>query len=181
MLRACVNDFGDSRDIHLPLVEFSYTKSYHATNGMPPVEMLYGHRCRTPVCWGSIGQKKLGSLEVIEAAPEKLYKIKAFMRAAQDWQKSYVDRGRRPIVFEAGDQVVLKVLFRKAGLPDDLAGIHPTFHVSHLRKCLADEVVQVPLRVIELDNKLSYIEEYITILDRQEKRLRNEVASQVKV
>ena len=54
MLRACIIDFGGSWDYHLSLAEFSYNNSYHATIGMPPYEMLYGRRCRTPVCWGSI-------------------------------------------------------------------------------------------------------------------------------
>ncbi|XP_076919259.1 uncharacterized protein LOC143579982 [Bidens hawaiensis] len=92
ILRACVIDFGGSWDRHLPWVEYSYNKSYHATTGMPPFEMLYRRRCRTLVCWGSIGQKQLGSLEVVEVTTEKLYKIKAFMKAAQDCQKSYAEK-----------------------------------------------------------------------------------------
>ena len=212
MLRACVIDFGGSWDYHLPLAEFSYNNSYHATIGMPPYEMLYGRRCRTPVCWGSIGQKQLGSLEVIEATTEKLAKIKEFMKAAQDRQKSYADKRRRPIEFNVGDRVLLKVSpwkgiirFRKRGklsprfigpfrisarvgevayrldLPEELKVIHPTFHVSHLRKCLADEEAHIPLDDIELDEKLNYIEEPIAILDRKEKILRNKVIRQVKV
>ncbi|KAI3687635.1 hypothetical protein L1987_81335 [Smallanthus sonchifolius] len=59
-------------------------------------------------------------------------------------------------------------------LPDELSGIHPTFHVSHLRKCLADESAHVPLTDIEVDNSLNYIEEPVAILDRKEKRLRIE-------
>ncbi|KAI3695283.1 hypothetical protein L1987_78278 [Smallanthus sonchifolius] len=65
MLHACIIDFGDSWDSHLPLAAFSYNNSHHTTIGMPPYEMLYGRRCRTPVCWGEIGQKELGSLEVV--------------------------------------------------------------------------------------------------------------------
>ncbi|KAI3797434.1 hypothetical protein L1987_32691 [Smallanthus sonchifolius] len=70
MLRACVIDFDGSWDSHLPLAEFSYNNSYHTTIGMPPYEMLYGRRCRTPVCWGEIGQKELGSLEVVRETSE---------------------------------------------------------------------------------------------------------------
>ncbi|KAJ9564125.1 hypothetical protein OSB04_000091 [Centaurea solstitialis] len=50
MLRACVHDFGGSWDTYLPLAEFSYNNSYHSSIGMPPYEMLYGRRCRTPIC-----------------------------------------------------------------------------------------------------------------------------------
>ncbi|KAI3821409.1 hypothetical protein L1987_08976 [Smallanthus sonchifolius] len=212
MLRACIIDFGGSWDSHLPLAEFSYNNSYHTTIGMPPYEMLYGRRCRTPVCWGEIGQKELGSLEVVKETSERFDQIKARMKAAQDRQKSYADKRRRPIEFNVGDRVMLKVSpwkgiirFRKRGklsprfigpfrimarvgevayrleLPDELSGIHPTFHVSHLRKCLADESAHVPLTDIEVDNSLNYIEEPVAILDRKEKRLRNKVIQLVKV
>ncbi|KAI3725205.1 hypothetical protein L1987_64983 [Smallanthus sonchifolius] len=200
--------FWKSWDSHLPLAEFSYNNSHHTTIGMPPYEMLYGRRCRTPVCWGEIGQKELGSLEVVKETSERFDQIKARMKAAQDRQKSYADRRRRPIEFNVGDRVMLKVSpwkgiirFRKRGklsprfigpfrimarvgevayrleLPDELSGIHPTFHVSHLRKCLADETAHVPLTDIEVDNSLNYIEEPVAILDRKEKRLRNKLSS----
>ncbi|KAJ9545165.1 hypothetical protein OSB04_024872 [Centaurea solstitialis] len=52
ILKACVLDFGGSWDTYLPLAELSYINNYHANIGMPPYEMLYGRRCRTPICWG---------------------------------------------------------------------------------------------------------------------------------
>ncbi|KAM0061097.1 putative nucleotidyltransferase, Ribonuclease H [Helianthus debilis subsp. tardiflorus] len=179
---------------------------------MPPYEMLYGRRCRTPVYWGEIGQKELGSLDVVKATSEKFDQIKARMKAAQDRQRSYADKHRRPIEFNVGDRVMLKVSpwkgiirFRKRGklspryigpfrilarigevayrleLPDELAGIHPTFHVSHLRRCLADENAHVPLNDIEVDERLNYMEQPVAILDRKEKRLRSKVIPMVKV
>ncbi|KAI3743345.1 hypothetical protein L1987_61052 [Smallanthus sonchifolius] len=66
-------------------------------------------------------------------------------------------------------------------LPDELSGIHPTFHVSHLRKCLVDESTHVPLDDIEIDNSLNYIKEPVAILDKKDKRLRNKVIQLVKV
>ena len=51
MLRACVLEFGGNWDKYLPLVEFSYNNSYHASIKMPPYEALYGRKCRTPLCW----------------------------------------------------------------------------------------------------------------------------------
>ena len=50
MLRAVVMDLKGSWDDHLPLVEFAYNNSYHASIGMPPYEALYGRKCRTPLC-----------------------------------------------------------------------------------------------------------------------------------
>ncbi|KAL9253722.1 Transposon Tf2-9 polyprotein-like protein [Drosera capensis] len=54
MLRMCVLDFRGSWDHHLPLVEFAYNNSYHASIGMAPFEALYGRKCRSPVCWNDI-------------------------------------------------------------------------------------------------------------------------------
>ncbi|GKC80535.1 putative reverse transcriptase domain-containing protein [Tanacetum coccineum] len=79
MLRACVIDFGKGWVKHLPLVEFSCNNSYHASIKAAPYEALYGRKCRSPVCW------------------------------AEDRQKSYPDRKRKPMEFEVGDRVMLKV------------------------------------------------------------------------
>ncbi|KAD7116821.1 hypothetical protein E3N88_04089 [Mikania micrantha] len=212
MLRTCIIDFGGSWDDHLPLVEFSYNNSYHSSIGMPPYEALYRRRCRTPVCWGEVGQKEMGNIASVIDMAEKLRVIKARMKAAQDRQKSYTDKRRRPIEFNIGDRVLLKVSpwkgiirFRKRGklspryigpfriearvgkvayrleLPEELNGIHPTFHVSHLRKCLANEQAHVPLDDIEVDNRLNYIQEPVAIMDTKEKQLHNKTVQQVKV
>ncbi|KAI3695284.1 hypothetical protein L1987_78279 [Smallanthus sonchifolius] len=66
-------------------------------------------------------------------------------------------------------------------LPDELSGIHSTFHVSHLRKCLADESAHVPLTDIEVDNSLNFIKEPVAILNRKEKCLRNKIIRLVKI
>jgi hypothetical protein len=102
MLCACVIDFGGSWDDHLPLIEVSYNNSYHASIGMPPYEALYGRRCRTPVCWGEVGQKEMGSKEMVRETAEKFELIKNRMKATQDRQKSYTDKRRRPIKFQVG-------------------------------------------------------------------------------
>ncbi|KAI3822128.1 hypothetical protein L1987_09709 [Smallanthus sonchifolius] len=164
MFRACIIDFGGSWDSHLPLAEFSYNNSYHMTIGMPPYEMLYGRRCRTPICWGEIGQNELGSLEVVRETSERK-------------RGKLSPRFVGPFRITAG---VGEVAYRLE-FPDELSGIHPTFHVSHLRKCLADESAHVPITDIEVDNSLNYIEEPVAILDKKEKRLRNKIIQLVKV
>ncbi|GJV90549.1 putative reverse transcriptase domain-containing protein [Tanacetum coccineum] len=55
LLRACVIDFRKGWDKHLPLVEFSYNNSYHASIKAAPFEALYGRKCRSPVCWAEVG------------------------------------------------------------------------------------------------------------------------------
>ncbi|KAI3687208.1 hypothetical protein L1987_80902 [Smallanthus sonchifolius] len=66
-------------------------------------------------------------------------------------------------------------------LPVELSGIHPTFHVSHLCKCLADDTTHIPYDEVEVDKILNYVEEPIAILERAKKRLRNKSIPLVKV
>nr|GEV49035.1 hypothetical protein [Tanacetum cinerariifolium] len=65
MLRACVIDFGNSWDRHLPLVEFSYNNSYHASIKAAPFEALYGRKCRSLVCWSEVKDSQLTGPELI--------------------------------------------------------------------------------------------------------------------
>ncbi|GJZ47315.1 putative reverse transcriptase domain-containing protein [Tanacetum coccineum] len=55
MLRACVIDFGKGWDKHLPLLEFSYNNSYHASIRAAPFKALYRRKCRSPICWAEVG------------------------------------------------------------------------------------------------------------------------------
>ncbi|GJV77348.1 putative reverse transcriptase domain-containing protein [Tanacetum coccineum] len=109
MLRACVIDFGKGWVKHLPLAEFSYNNSYHASIKAAPYEALYGRKCRSPVCWAEVGEAQLTGPELIQETTEKIVLIKQRMQAAQDRQKSYADRKRKPMKYEVGDRVMLKV------------------------------------------------------------------------
>ncbi|XP_022023704.1 uncharacterized protein LOC110923961 [Helianthus annuus] len=73
-----------------------------------------------------------------------------------------------------------KVAYRLE-LPEELSGIHSTFHVSHLRKCLADEMTYIHYDDIEVDDRLNYVVRPITIFDREVKTLRNKEINKVKV
>ncbi|GJY97266.1 putative reverse transcriptase domain-containing protein [Tanacetum coccineum] len=161
MLRACVIDFGKGWVNHLPLVEFSYNNSYHASIKAAPFEALYGQNCHSP--------------------------IKQRIQAARDRQKSYADLKRKPMEFQVGDRVMLKVspwkgvvrfgkrgklnpryvgpfkVLEKVGaiaykleLPQELSRVHNTFHVSNLKKCYADEPLAVPLDGLHIDDKLHF-------------------------
>ncbi|GJY50732.1 putative reverse transcriptase domain-containing protein [Tanacetum coccineum] len=89
MLRACAIDFGKGWVNHLPLVEFSYNNSYHASIKAAPFEALYGRKCRSPVCWTEVGEAQILSPELIQETTEKIIQIKQRMQAARDRQKSY--------------------------------------------------------------------------------------------
>ncbi|KAL4565797.1 hypothetical protein LXL04_029903 [Taraxacum kok-saghyz] len=198
MLRACEIDFGGSWDRNLPLAEFAYNNSYHSSIGVPLYEMLYGKKCRTPICWGE-------TAEMIQMVRDRLV-------TAQSRQKSYADKRRSDLEFQVGDRVLLKVSpwkgvirFRKRGklgpryigpyrviarvgrvpyrleLPEELSLIHNTFHVSQLRKCIVDESAVVPLEDIQIDERLNYVENPIAIPERKVKKLRNKEIGTVKV
>ncbi|GJY81729.1 putative reverse transcriptase domain-containing protein, partial [Tanacetum coccineum] len=109
MLRACVINFGKGWVKHLPLAEFSYNNSYHASIKAAPYEALYGRKCQSPVCWAEVRKAQLTGPELIQETTEKIILIKQRMQAAQDRQKSYADQKRKPMEFEVGDRVMLKV------------------------------------------------------------------------
>ncbi|GKA11086.1 putative reverse transcriptase domain-containing protein [Tanacetum coccineum] len=109
MLRACVMDFGKGWDRYLPLVEFSYNNSYHTSIKAAPFEAFYGRKCRSPICWAKVGDAQLTGLEIVHETTKKIIRIKKRIQAARDRQKSYADRRRKPLEFEVGDKVMLKV------------------------------------------------------------------------
>ena len=77
--------------------------------GMAPYEALYGRKCRTPLVWYQDGESLLIGPEIIQQTTDKVRMIQERMRAAQSRQKSYADRRRKPLEFEEGDHVFLKV------------------------------------------------------------------------
>nr|GFB71296.1 putative reverse transcriptase domain-containing protein [Tanacetum cinerariifolium] len=109
MLHAFVIDFGKGWVKHLPLFEFSYKNSYHANINAAPYEVLYGRKCRSPVCWAEVGEAQLTGLELIQEATKKIILIKQRIQAAQDRQKSYADLKQKLMEFEVRDRVMFKV------------------------------------------------------------------------
>ena len=122
MLRAFVLDFKGSWEEHLPLVEFAYNNSYQASIQMAPYEALYGRPCRSPICWTEVGESSTTGSDLIRDTTEKVGLIGKRLLTAQSRHKIYADKRRRPLEFEAGDHVFLKVMpkrgvvrFRKRG------------------------------------------------------------------
>ncbi|GKC22027.1 putative reverse transcriptase domain-containing protein [Tanacetum coccineum] len=109
MLRACVIDFGSSWDRHLPLIEFSYNNSYHASIKAAPFEALYGRKCRSPICWSDVGDSQFTRLELIRKMTEKIVQINNRLLIARSRQKSHTDRRSKSLEFEVRDMVLLKV------------------------------------------------------------------------
>ena len=109
MLRACVVDFGNNGEIHLSLVKFSYNNSYHTSIKAAPFEALYGRKCRSPICWAEVGDSQLTGPELVHETMEEIVQIRNRMASARDRQKSYADQRRKPLEFQVGDKVLLRV------------------------------------------------------------------------
>ena len=95
LLRASVLDLKGNWDDHLSLVEFAYNNNFQSSIGMAPFEGLYGRRCRSPICWDDVGERKLLGLELVQLTMEKIDMIKERLKTTQNTQKSYVDNRRR--------------------------------------------------------------------------------------
>ncbi|KAA0067940.1 pol protein [Cucumis melo var. makuwa] len=212
MLQACVLEFSGSWDSHLHLMEFAYNNSYQATIGMAPFEALYGKCCRSPVCWGEVGEQRMLRPELVQTTNAAIQKIRARMLTAQSRQKSYADVRRKDLEFEVGDMVFLKVApmkgvlrFEKKGklsprfvgpfeilerigpvayrlaLPPSFSTVHDVFHVSMLRRYVADPTHVVDFEPLQMSENLSYEEQPVEILAREVKKLRNREISLFKV
>ena len=109
MLRACVMDFEGSWSKYLPLIESSYNNSYQSTIGVAPYEMLYGRKCRSPIHWDEMGERRYLGPDMVQKTNEAIEKIQARMLASHSRQKSYADPKRRDVEFQIGDHVFLRV------------------------------------------------------------------------
>nr|GEW73872.1 putative reverse transcriptase domain-containing protein [Tanacetum cinerariifolium] len=155
MLRACVIKFGKGWVNHLSLVEFSYNNIYHASIKAAPFEALYGRKCRSPICWIEVGEAN--SL------------------------KSYADLKRKPMDFQIGDRVMLKVSPWKGVVRFGKRGKLNPRYVGPFKKCHADEPLAAPLDGLHFHDKLHFVEEPAEIMDREVKRLKRSRISLVKV
>ncbi|GJX53941.1 putative reverse transcriptase domain-containing protein [Tanacetum coccineum] len=158
MLRACVIDFRKGWVNHLPLVEFSYNNSYHASIKATPFEALYGRKCWSLVCWAEVGEFQLTGPEIVQETTEKIIQIKQRMQAVCDRQKIVRFGKRRKLNprYVGPFKVLEKVgsIAYKLELPEELSKVHNTFHVSNLKKCYADEPLAVPLDGLHFDDQL---------------------------
>nr|GEU53876.1 putative reverse transcriptase domain-containing protein [Tanacetum cinerariifolium] len=161
MLRACVLDFGKNWDKHLPLVEFSYSNSYHTSIKAAPFKALYGRECRSPMCWEEVGDAQLTGPAIIHETTEKIVQIKSRIQAA---------------LIERDGTVAYKL-----ELPQQLSRVHNTFHVLNLRKCQSDESLVIPLEDLRIDDKLHFVEEPVEVMDREIKQFKRSRIPIIKV
>ncbi|GJW45789.1 putative reverse transcriptase domain-containing protein, partial [Tanacetum coccineum] len=140
---------------------------YHSSIRCAPFEALYGMKCRSSILWAEIGDIRLIGPELVQETTDKVVVIRDRLKAARDRQKSYADNRRKPIEFQVSDHDLSK---SSRGLV--LWHIHDMFHVSNLKKCLADANLHVPLDEIKVDKTLRFVEEPLEIMDRKVKTLK---------
>ncbi|GJX25894.1 hypothetical protein Tco_0232190 [Tanacetum coccineum] len=176
------------------------------------MDKVHASRYWSPVLWAEIGESSLTGLELVQETTNKIVLVKEKPKAARDRQKSYVEYRCKPLEFEVGDRVLLKVtpwkgvvrfgkksklapryvrpfeILERIGLvayrsrlPEELNSMHDTFHVSNLKKCLADANLHVPLDEIKVDKTLHFVEESVEIMDREIRKLKRRKIVLVKV
>ncbi|GJR66668.1 putative reverse transcriptase domain-containing protein [Tanacetum coccineum] len=179
MLRASVIDFRSSWDRHLPLIKFSYNNSYHASIKHAPFEALYGWKCRSPVCWSEKSnadvRHRLLEFNVDNKVMLKVSPWKGLIHFRKRKKLSPRYMGPFKVLERVGPMAC------ELELPEELQGIHNTFHVSNLKKCLADENLVIPLDEVRLDDKLHFIKEPVKIVDQEVKQLKQSRIPIVKV
>ncbi|GJW54597.1 putative reverse transcriptase domain-containing protein [Tanacetum coccineum] len=126
-----------------------------------------------------VGEGQLVGPEIGQETTEKISQIKDKLKTARDRQKSYAYKRRKPLEFSITERIG-PVAYRLR-LPQELNGVHDTFHVSNLKKCLADPSLHVPLEAIQVDAKLKFVEESIEILESEFKKLKRSRIAIVKV
>ncbi|GKD84074.1 putative reverse transcriptase domain-containing protein [Tanacetum coccineum] len=142
MLRACVMDFGKGWDRHLPLIEFSYNNSYHTSIKAAPFEALYGRKCRQTT--------------------EKIIQIKHRLQASRDRKRSYADKRHKPLEFQVGDKVMLKVSLWKGVIRFGKRGKLNPRYIGPFK--ILTKVGTVAYR-LELPKKLSHIHSTFHVLN----------------
>jgi hypothetical protein len=109
MLRACVIEYLGSWGKNLSWAEFSYNNSYQESLKMAPLEALYGRKCRTLLNWIELGEKPTFGSDIVDEGEATVRRIQDNLKTAKSRQENYANKRRRPLLFEVGDHVYLKV------------------------------------------------------------------------
>nr|GEU63679.1 putative reverse transcriptase domain-containing protein [Tanacetum cinerariifolium] len=126
-------------------------------------ESLYKKECSSPVVWAKVAESQMIGPETVQ---ETVSPWKGFVHFGKKRKLAPRFVGPFKIIERVG------LVAYRLKLPQELNGIHNTFHVSNLKKCLVDETLHVPLEEIQIDAKLYFIEELMEIIDWEVKKLK---------
>ncbi|GJY27946.1 putative reverse transcriptase domain-containing protein [Tanacetum coccineum] len=180
MLRACVIDFGGSWDTHLPLAEIEESRLIgpemvqETTNKVVQIkERLKAARYHQK----SYADNRHKPLE-FSVGDQVLLKVSPWKGVVRFGKK-----GKLAPRYIGPFKIIERIgpLAYRLRLPQELSSIHDTFHVSNLKKCLADANLHVPLEEIKVDKTLCFVKEHVEIMDRDIKRLKRSRIPIVKV
>ncbi|WVZ50110.1 hypothetical protein U9M48_001397 [Paspalum notatum var. saurae] len=150
---------------------------------MAPFEALYGKRCRTPLNWSEPGERVTFGPDLVNQAEEQV----KFLKSAQSRQKSYSDRRRKPLVFEEGDHVYLRVSPMKGvhrfGVKGKLAPryVGPFKITEKCGPCLRVPKEEVDTSQVQIEPDLTYEARPIKILDQKQRSTRRNTVNFYKV
>ncbi|GJV36565.1 putative reverse transcriptase domain-containing protein [Tanacetum coccineum] len=151
-----------------------------------PFEALYGRKCRSPICWAEVGDSQLTGPKIIHETTEKIFQVgdKVLLKVSP-WKGviRFGKRGKLNPRYIGPFKIIVKVgtVAYRLKLPEKLSRVHSMFHVSKLKKCMADEPLAIPLDEIQVDDKLNFIKEPAEAMDREVKRLKQSRIPIVKV
>ncbi|XP_052485156.1 uncharacterized protein LOC128040448 [Gossypium raimondii] len=166
-------DFVSGWEENLSLVEFAYNNSFQPSIQMAPYEVLYGRKCRTPLCWIELGERRVLGPELVSETEDNVRLIRDRLKAASDRQKTYANLKRHEIKYSVGDLLFLKVSpWKKLELPPKLDRIIDIFHVSMLRHYCSNTMHVVFVEKIEVRPNMTFEVEPVQILERDIKVLR---------
>ncbi|GJX74990.1 putative reverse transcriptase domain-containing protein [Tanacetum coccineum] len=187
-LMACMKRDMADWDTHLQLVEFSYNNNYHTAISIT-IRALYEAKLRSPEIWtkGKIETARVARKAMLIRGVSLLnskLETECYLRYlhGREWYDLVRKESWHPHIWTEFEIVerVGPVAYRLK-LPQELSCVHDTFHVSNLKKCLAEPDVQVPLDEIEIDENLRFVEEPIEIVERDVKKLKRRRIPLVKV
>ncbi|GJT91467.1 putative reverse transcriptase domain-containing protein [Tanacetum coccineum] len=149
---------------------------YHSSIRYAAFEALYGRKCRSPVLWAEIEESSLIGPELVQKTTVKVVLIKEKLKAARDRQKSYADNRRKPLEFEVGDRVMLKVSPWKGVIRFGKKGKLASRYVGPFEILERVGPIAYQLRLpeelseIKVDKTLRFVEEPVENSDREVKR-----------
>ncbi|GKF25209.1 hypothetical protein Tco_0081103, partial [Tanacetum coccineum] len=146
---------------------------------------LYDRKCRSPVCWAEVGDVQLTGPEIVHETTKNIVQIRQRLQAARDRQRSYANIKRKPLEFQVGDRVMLKVSPRKGIIRFGKRGkLNPRYiRPFKILKRFGPVAykLELPEELMNLNDKLNFVEEPVEIMDREVKKLKQSRIPIIKV